>query len=147
MYLESSIVVRRSPHEVWAFLADPRNLILWDRSVARVEVTSSTPAGIGFRFDTLAPAAAGAGFRSSYEVTEYEPGDHVWVDLTNSRWFSQARWLVAIETAGEGTTVRIGIALRPRWQHFYMWPVLRFTTSAITRDLVDLKRAIESRRP
>jgi len=55
MYLESSIVVRRSPHEVWAFLADPRNLILWDRSVARVEVASSTPAGIGFRFDTLAP--------------------------------------------------------------------------------------------
>jgi hypothetical protein len=144
MYLESSIIVGQSPPKVWAFFADPQNLARWDRSVERVVQTSAVPVGVGFTFDTYGPATDGAGFRSSYEVTEYRPGEYVWVDLMNSKWFSRARWLTAVEPSGVGTRIRVGLAVTPRWRYFFLWPVLRLSAPAIGRDLGFLKRALES---
>lgn len=41
----------------------------WDRSVARVEPTSSGETAVGFTFDTIAPS----GLRMSYRITANEP--------------------------------------------------------------------------
>ena len=92
MYLESTTLIRRPLPEVWAFFEE-MNLANWDRSVERVVLTSSVPVGVGFTFDMFGPSTSGEGFRSSYRVTEYRPGEYVWVDRTNSRLFSQARWV------------------------------------------------------
>jgi len=147
MYLEASILVRRPPSEVWAFLENPFNLPRWDRSVKRVVVTSAAPAGVGCTFDTFGPSTKTDGARSSYLVTEYRSGEYVWVDLINSRLFSRARWLTAIQSCPDGTNVRIGLDLTPRIRYCYLWPVFRFMAHRIKRDLVHLKAAIESSRP
>ena len=144
MYLESAIWVNRPLSEVWAFFADPSNLVKWDRSVARVVITNSVPVGVGFTFDTFGPATNREGARSSYRMSEYHPGEYVWVDLTNAKWFSQARWLTAFEATGKGTKVRIGITLTFKPRYIYLWPIFRLTTHGIKRDLGYLKRAIES---
>ena len=144
MYLESAIWVERSPSEVWAFFADPLNLSKWDRSVTRVVITSSGPFGVGFTFDTFGPATNKEGARSSYRVSEYQPGKYVWVDLTNAKLFRQARWLTAVEAIDKGTNMRIGIALTFKRRYICLWPIFRLTTYGIRRDLGYLKQAIES---
>jgi ligand-binding SRPBCC domain-containing protein len=53
--LQSEIVVERTNEQVWRFFSDPANLARWDRSVARVVVTSREPFGVGSTFDTIAP--------------------------------------------------------------------------------------------
>jgi hypothetical protein len=145
MYLESEILVSRPVAEVWAFFENPCNLVKWDRSVARVEIVGSVPAGVGFSFDTVGPSADNDGIRSCYRVSEYQPGEYAWVDLTNSKWFSRARWLTALEPTDAGTKIRIGIALTFRRRYLYLWPIIRLSVPAMTRDLGYLKLAIESR--
>ena len=107
-------------------------------------ITSSVPVGVGFTFDTFGPATNKEGARSSYQVSEYQPGEYVWVDLTNAKLFRKAQWLTAVEATDKGTKVRIGIALRFKRQYVYLWPIFRLTTHGIKRELGYLKRAIES---
>jgi len=53
MRLESSVVVRKSPEDVWNFLEAVSNLPKWDRGVATVRLTSPGAPVIGTEFDTL----------------------------------------------------------------------------------------------
>ena len=75
MQLASSIVIERSPEQVWAFLGDPANVAKWDRGVAHVETNSSAPPGVGFELDTIAPSdfkLPDKG-RMSYRIREANP--------------------------------------------------------------------------
>jgi hypothetical protein len=47
MHLESSIVIRRPPEQVWSFLANVANIPKWDRGVAGIQRTTSEPMGLG----------------------------------------------------------------------------------------------------
>jgi hypothetical protein len=83
MRLEESVIVRRSPEQIWKFFEDLSNLPRWDRGVARVEVTSSGPAGAGgagATFDTVGYRERG---RMSYRVTEATP-NYAYTVVTHS---------------------------------------------------------------
>jgi hypothetical protein len=77
IHLESSIIVGRTVDRVWAFVMDPLSLTTWGRSMARFIVASPDLVGVGFTFDTLAPARRSdphaAGARLSRRVTEFTP--------------------------------------------------------------------------
>ena len=53
MRLESSILIRRSPEEVWAFLGNLKNVPKWDQGVGDVRQTSQGAPGVGTEFQTL----------------------------------------------------------------------------------------------
>jgi hypothetical protein len=154
MHLESSILIERPPDRVWAYLGDVSNLAKWDRGVARV---SQGPAGVtevGSEFDTIADTAVpaddgSASGRMSYRITEVNAErQQCTVELTsrdcNARYFKTASWILRTLPAEGGTllTCSVEFALRLRW--LVLAPVLWLTRRAITRDLIALKKELES---
>jgi hypothetical protein len=141
--MERTIVVRRSLESVGAFLEDPRNLVKWDRSVARV-VPSEGLMGLGYTFDTIGPSSRAEGKRSCYRIVEFQPNRLGRAELVNPGPFKSATWLMRVESAAEGTTVTCGIELAFSWRSLVLAPVLWLSRGALMRDLVFLKQAIES---
>jgi hypothetical protein len=140
MKLQKRIVIARDIDDVWAFFMDIQNLPRWDRSVARVQVTSGD-GGVGTTFDTY---AAGNGGRMSYEVTKLRaPYEHEAV--TRSGFFKWARWNFTLQATAEGTSVTCVSDFSLRARHLWLVPVLAVTgPRAIRTDLAELKRVAEA---
>ena len=141
MHFQSQTVVERSIEAVAAFFADGQNLVKWDRSVAKIESTSSGVAAVGTTFDTIAPN----GLRMSYRITEHDPEDHSTIELMPSKMFKRAVWRLTYERAGEGTriTCDVDFILRPLYW-FLVVPLMMSQKKALARDLRQLKEAIEA---
>jgi Polyketide cyclase / dehydrase and lipid transport len=146
--LQSEIVVERTNEQVWRFFSDPANLARWDRSVARVVVTSREPFGVGSTFDTIAPARKSSrqeGLRMSYRFTEYVPNRQVKILLTDSPMFTHAEWIITTDPVSEGVRITCQLEYRLRHTYSFLLPVLLLTyRAAFRRDLTYLKQAIES---
>jgi hypothetical protein len=144
MRFQAEIIVPRSSAEVAAFFENPHNLARWDRSVARVEVRSTSPASVGFTFDTVAPS----GMRMTYRITEHEPERRTTIELVSSSIFKHAAWYMHCDPVPGG--VRIGCAVRFRLRARYallIIPLLMSQKGALRRDLQELKAAIETAYP
>jgi len=138
----SEVTVARSPAEVGAFLDEPSNLARWDRSVARVEPTSSGTTAVGFTFDTIAPS----GMRMSYEITEHEPLRYTCIALRGSRTFRRAVWRMQYDAVPMGSRIICEVDFQLRWLYFaLMVPLALLQRSALRRDLASLKRVLEAR--
>jgi hypothetical protein len=148
MRLQGAIVVERPNEQVWSFFSDPANLARWDRSVARVVVTSADPFGVGSTFDTIAPARSSSdkeGMRMSYRVTDYAPNLHVKILLTSSPMFAHAEWTITTDPVPKGVRITCQLSFRLRLAYSFLLPVLLLTyRAAFHRDLTYLKQAIES---
>ena len=141
LHFESDIVVERSSRDVAEFFDEPSNLAKWDRSVARVEPTSTGHTAVGFTFDTIAPT----GLRMSYRITEHEPERQSTIELVSSRMFRTAVWRMRYDPVPGGTriTCAVDFTLRPLY-FFLVVPLVMTQRRALARDLSYLKAAIES---
>jgi hypothetical protein len=153
MRLQSTIMIFREPDKVWAFLSEASNIPKWDRGVAAVVSGPAGVTGVGSEFDTLAsndPSASGArNGRMSYRIAAIDTkSNQCTVELTsrdgNARFFKRAAWTFRADPADGGTLVTCSVefVLRLRW--LVMAPVLYFMRGAITRDLRQLKTALET---
>jgi hypothetical protein len=143
MHFQSDIVVTRSLDAVTTFFDDPQNLVKWDRSVARIEPTSSGETSVGFTFDTFAPN----GQRLSYRITAHEPGRGSTIELMPSKIFQRAIWVMRYDQVSSGTriTCEVDFTLRPHF-FFLLLPLVLTQRKALARDLASLKRSIEAKR-
>ena len=82
--------------------------------------------------------------RSSYRIVEFQRNKLARAELTNPGPFKSATWLMRVEPAAAGTTVTCGIELAFSWRSLLLAPVLWLNRGALRRDLVFLKRAVES---
>ena len=141
MHFEAYVDVDRSPNAVAAFFEVPQNLARWDRSVARVESTTTAGPADGVAFDTVAPS----GLRMSYRVTEHVPGRHWTIDLVSSRMFRTAIWGMRCDPTATGSRITcvVDFTLRPLYS-FLAIPLLLTQRKALAHDLESLKAAIES---
>jgi hypothetical protein len=141
MHFQSDIVVNRSVDAVTTFFDDPQNLVEWDKSVARIEPTSSGETAVGFTFDTFAPN----GQRLSYRITEHEPGRQSTIELMPSKMFKRAIWVMRYDRLSSGTriTCEVYFTLRPQF-FFLVLPLLLTQRKALARDMTSLKTAIEA---
>ena len=151
--MESSVVIRKSPEDVWNFLEDVSNLPKWDRGVATVRLTSPGTPVIGAEFDTLPhPRRPGDGLewgRMSYRVTRLNEADRyaavqVISKTGNARYFRTAVWRIHVEPVLEGSRVfcSADFTLRPRY--WFLAPILYSAKRAIRADLDSLRRVLES---
>jgi len=144
MRFTSDVTVARSLADVGAFLDEPSNLARWDRSVARVEPTSSGGTAVGFTFDTIAPS----GMRMSYRITEHEPGHYTAIELCGSRMFRRAIWRMGYDVVPGGSRITCQVDFELRWRFFaLMVPLILMQRSALRRDLDCLRRALEDPLP
>ena len=153
MHLESSIVIRRQPEQVWSFLANVANIPKWDRGVAGIQRTTSEPMGVGSEFDTVAdPAAQGdaqARGRMSYRIADVDPDQHrCTVQLTsrdgNARFFKTAAWTFRAVAAPGGTLLTCSVDFMLRLRYLILAPVFYVMKGAIHADLRRLKQVIEA---
>ncbi len=155
MQLASDIVVNKGRDEVWSFLADPQNVTKWDRGVKAVEPRKATaPLGEGFEFTTVGHDGAAPNHgRMRYRIGQMDPEAGCRVDLIshdgNARYFECASWSFSVvdqpETASNKRS-RIECVVRFNLRLRYVWlvPILFFMKGAINRDLMALKRVLES---
>ncbi|MBM0255466.1 SRPBCC family protein [Micromonospora sp. 4G55] len=134
--------MRQTPEQVWGFLADPPNSVLWDRSVAELIPHSPDPAGVGYEATTVAPS----GMRQQLRITEYRPSSTLRFVLLESSMFKRAELSFLIDHTPEGTRIVHVIELHLHRRLFY--PVLRLTSKpALARDLARLKAALAEAYP
>lgn len=147
MHLESHILVRRSPAEVWNYLGDLANVPKWDRGVESVRQTSAGNAGVGLEFETLAASGPQRG-RMAYRITDTDPARGCTIELTNSdgnaRYFKQAQWHFEVHPDGQGSRVTCAVDFNLRLRYVFLAPMLLTMRRAIHRDLESLKAAIEN---
>ena len=153
MHLESSIVIRRQPEQVWSFLANVANIPKWDRGVDGIQRITSEPMGVGSEFDTVAdPAArddAQAQGRMSYRIAEVDPDQHrCTVQLTsrdgNARFFKTAAWTFRTVAAPDGTLLTCSVDFSLWLRYLILAPVFYVLKGAIHADLRQLKQVIEA---
>jgi hypothetical protein len=153
MHLESLILIRRHPEQVWRFLSEISNIPKWDRGVAAVRQISSSATGVGFEFETLAdPAAPGdaeSQGRMSYRIAEVDPDQHrcaVQLKSTagNARYFKTATWSFQVSPAPDGTLLRCSVDFVLRMRYLILAPIFYAMRGAIRTDLEQLKRVVEA---
>lgn len=73
MHLENTLTIRRSPEEVFEYLADFENVPNWNYAIVETRKTSEGPVGVGatYRQTRSIPSPA----EETFTVTEFEP-DH-----------------------------------------------------------------------
>lgn len=156
MRLQSTIVINRKPEDVLAFLGEVANIPKWDRGVTAVSSGPSGVTGVGSEFDTVSSGDATAGSaskgRMSYRIAEVDRNNNqCTVELTsrdgNARFFKRAAWTFRADRTDAGTLVTCSVDFVLRFQWLVMAPALYFMRNAISRDLRQLKSALESRSP
>jgi uncharacterized protein YndB with AHSA1/START domain len=137
LVLQSEVIVPQRIEDVWAFLSNPLNSPLWDKSVASIEATGDVPPGVGWTGTTIAPS----GNRQQFTVTEWDPPRAFAFDLLESRMFSRATLEFRLSEAVTGVRIVHKISLTLR--NPLLYPVLRLTSrKALAADLGSLAEAI-----
>ena len=154
MHLQSSIVVSRTPEDVWAYLGNHENVPAWDRGVGSTRANPNTAPGVGFEFDTFRDSVGASEAergRMSYRVAQTDPVNGCVVQLTNSdgnaRYFRKAEWRFNVRPAADGALITCAAHFKLRFRYIFMGPVLFMMRRAIHRDLVSLKDVLESQSP
>lgn len=152
MLLETHIVIRRAPEEVWAYLGNIHNIAHWDRGVAETEARPASPPGVGFEFTTLARSPRSTRDKNwgkmSYRITEIDPVRGCTIQLTsktgNARFFRHAEWRFRVEPDESGSRVFCTALFRLRFPYQILAPVFYSMKSAIYRDLESLRDQLEA---
>lgn len=79
--VHASTRIDRPAPEVFAFLADMSNNPRWQKGMQSCEWTSKPPLRLGSTYDQVA-RFLGKEIRSSFEVTEFEPGQRIRIRTT-----------------------------------------------------------------
>lgn len=109
---ELTHVIRRPPHEVFAFVSDLRNLPRWQSGIERLHVVPDAPPRIGTQVRERR-SVQGRRVDVGYSVVALEPGRLIQVE--GSEGGVRYRAIQAVAPEGEGTTrlaVRVEIELR-----------------------------------
>jgi len=154
MQLASDIVVNKGKEDVSSFLADPQNIAKWDRGVKAVETgKEALPPGEGFEFTTVAHAAAAPNQgRMRYRIGQTDPEAGCRVHLIshegNARYFKSASWSFRVleqsDSANKRSRIECVVDFNLRFRYLWLAPVLFWMKGAIRRDLIGLKRVLES---
>jgi carbon monoxide dehydrogenase subunit G len=139
--VEHTVVIERSPADVFAFLADPANLPAWQRSCVATEVEG--PLDVGSRFAETR-SFLGRHARTLVEVVELEPGRLFTVEVVEGPIALVVHH--RLEQAGTGTRVSVVAEGEPAG---LLRLGNRFVVGAIEQETRDdfarLKELLESR--
>ena len=136
-----SVVIARSPDEVFGFVSDARNRPSWDDSVDSEELTSPEPIGVGSTVRTRM-RSMGRDYEIDWEIVEHEPPTRQRIESTSGPFSTS----LVYELAGDrdGTSVRFSVTGRPTGLLRLMQPVIaRATQRNLDEGFARLKRVLE----
>lgn len=100
--VDESILINRTPHDVFEFATDPTNVPLYSSNLLSYEMTSDGPVGKGSTFAGDV-RVAGKTFHWTSESTEFDL-DHAW---TTKSIESPMPWEIHVELVAENGGTRV----------------------------------------
>ncbi len=142
--LSESIVIRRSPEEVFAYVSDPKNLPQWSAMIREVRKEAEGPPKVGDRF-TVAVGFLGRRFEQSFEVTAHEPPRRH-SERSAGPPFPRERTYTFDEEAGGGTRLSVAMKAQPGHSIEVGRPLFeRAAQRQARKELETLKAVLETR--
>jgi uncharacterized membrane protein len=138
-----SIDVDRPPEDVFGYLEDAENNPHWIPNMRSCRWTTPAPVGVGSRYEQTS-AFLGRLIRTSFEVTEHEPGHRVTIESREGSSFP-IKVMRIVEPRADGGS-RVTELVEGDASRFYAiaTPLLRaMVTRNIRRDYRNLKRVLE----
>ena len=141
--VETTISVARSAADVFDFVADMANNPDWQRGMQSCRWTSEPPIRVGSKYDQVA-SFLGREIRSSFVVTEYEPGRMIRIETTSGPMPIDVTRTVEAEGAD---SCRVSAVVRGDAAGLFRItePLMRVMVDrSVRQDYVRLKAALES---
>ena len=144
LVLEVRLTVPYSKEQLWELFMDPSFVAKWDRSVQEVIPTSTGPVGVGYTLETIAPKRPGQdeGLRMSYRIIEYQPYRATAL-LEQSDMFHNAKWIVQVDDAPQGSLIIQTMEADVRLKYFYLVTILLLNRQALVTDMEYLRAALD----
>ncbi len=88
MQTQATITIDRPVQDVWDYLDDHRNDLVWRRpNTRKLEQVGTGPVVIGTRFEGVMTAIGPKQYPYVNEITAYEPPNHVaWKAISSAGW-------------------------------------------------------------
>lgn len=109
MRFENSITIRRSPAEVFEYLADFENVPTWNDAIVETRKLAGAKVGVGTKYRQVRKLPRPSEER--YEVTEFDPEARLTVAGTFGPF--PGRFSYLLEPVAEGTRVSNVVELQP----------------------------------
>jgi uncharacterized membrane protein len=137
----NTITIRRTPAEVFAFLADLENLPRWNYALSQTRKISDGPVGVGSRY--LQTRTLPTRSEETLEVTAFEPDHLLAIRGPLGPFQSEVSYLVT--AADGGTTLSNTMDLRPTGAARLIAPLAGSRVkSAVAANLDALKQLLET---
>jgi len=143
--IETSVVIKRPIHEIWAFLSDPFNMPRWRSGRLAVRVTSPSPVGVG---STVQHRIVFLGLETqiTHTITEWDP-PHAFAWSLRFPGLHSASERLTLEATADGTRVVRVHEGEPRVILKVLAPIARpFLRRLIDLQNQNLKRLLEAGR-
>lgn len=140
--VETSVLVDRSAHEVFEFVADQTNAPRWQRDLDSVQRLTSGPLRVGTEHEFVR-TFAGRRIRSRNRFTRYEPPGYVEFVIEEGWLTGHASYRV--QPQGSATMLHSRIAFAAHGPMRVLEPVLsRAIRHDTSRDEAQLKQLLET---
>jgi uncharacterized membrane protein len=138
-----SVDVDRPPGEVFAYLEDAENNPGWIPNMRSCRWTTAPPVGVGSRYEQVS-AFLGREIRTSFEVTEHDPGRLVTIESRAGSSFPITVTRMVDPRPDGGSRVTERVQGDPSGFYAIATPILRaMVTRNVERDYRNLKRVLE----
>jgi uncharacterized protein YndB with AHSA1/START domain len=136
----NEVLIRRSPVDVFAFLADFTNLPLWNYAIRATEKLSPGPVAVGSRYRQQRSVPAPA--EETFTVTEWDPDRRVAISGDFGAFTGTLTY--RLDPAPTGTTLANDVLLRPHRRLGLLGRVAGAQVrSAMAENLDELRRGLE----
>jgi hypothetical protein len=139
---ENTVTIARPVEEVFAYLADARNLPQWNYAIEQTRKISPGPVGVGtvYRQTRTLPSRS----QEDFEIVLFQPPGQLALDGTFGPFRAQASYL--LEPAASGTKLTNKWDLQPASPSLRLFGPLAIpkVKSAVAENLRTLKRILEN---
>jgi carbon monoxide dehydrogenase subunit G len=139
IHAEDRVLVRRSPREALAYLADFTHLPEWDPGIVRVTRRGSGPLAVGARFDVVA-RFGGREVPMTYELIRYDETE-LRAELRGAASGVRAVDRIHVSPSGSGAEVHWDADLVLEGARRLATPVMRLLFARAARRAMDGLRA------
>jgi hypothetical protein len=142
-HAENTIVIKKSPDSVYAFLADGMNNPTWRPTITEVVLEKGAPGTAGAVYRQQVKSPGGRARKSSYEITAAEPGRKL--EFVVMAGPARPLGVYRLEAIPEGTKLNFTLDFAPHGLLRLLNPIIQRTMENDVKQLAALKSAIEGR--
>jgi Polyketide cyclase / dehydrase and lipid transport len=142
---ENTVTIRRSPKDVFAFLANFENIPTWNYAISETKKTSPGPVGVGTTYRQLRsiPSRSEEGF----QVTVFEPTSRLEIHGDIGPFTATISYLLAPTNDGTRLTNVVGLELSSGPLRLAAPLAASRVQTAVAANLDTLKQLLETQEP